>query len=148
MRKSLTRVLFYQEYWAPLGATIGLSFTPLLTFINRHKLTLFISAALELLRPSHAQEGAFSTRQDAAIILRLLSTRVIPEIQRLDQEGARELKGLVVRLDLELLGADANRTREGAAAILDTWWMDDGEGGWREVLETQLKNIVSSFAGC
>ncbi|KDQ15355.1 hypothetical protein BOTBODRAFT_131132 [Botryobasidium botryosum FD-172 SS1] len=141
-RKWVLKRLF-EEHWPLPTADTTIKFTSLVAAIHKRKLTMFTNAALELLQPLGTRAAALiSTRQDAAIVLRILTTRVLPEIQLLGQDNIGELRGLVIRLGLELLDADASRTRDGAAAVLDSWWMDDDEDGWRKSLEDQLKIII------
>ncbi|KAH9852273.1 hypothetical protein C2E23DRAFT_921858 [Lenzites betulinus] len=130
-----------EQYWVSLSSPTTL--TPLLTTMNWRKLTSFINAAISLL--SSALPHKKTSIEDANTIIHLLRTRIIPEVEAMQEDAfaaVGEIRRGVVRLVLELLCVrDCN---EGEYAILYLClWLQDG-ASWKQSVENSLKEFMAN----
>ncbi|PCH35413.1 hypothetical protein WOLCODRAFT_133859 [Wolfiporia cocos MD-104 SS10] len=137
-RKWVLRNLL-EEFWPASGT--GQALTPLLSRMRSCKLKAFVSAASILLF-SAASSNLTTRAADAAVIGRLLNTRVLPMIELLEGKDAAELRTHAVRLVLDLTCVHDLAEREQYIAHVDHWMQD--QPAWKPSLEECLRNTLSA----
>jgi hypothetical protein len=120
-----------------------LALTPLLVAIHTRKLDGFCRAAVGLLQYARSST---STGNDAARIVHVLQTRVIPEVDGIQGREGREVEtiGLATRVVLELFGISAggDETSAWAASLVYHWYVEDVQA-WKTSFESTLQRFVS-----
>lgn len=145
----------FQKFWPQPDVTRQT--TPLRSKIHVNKIASFLRSALRLL---HDGLSLSSTQPisaaESGIILRLLTTRIIPEIAILHiQEGSglQDARPLVVKTVLALMGCGTKSSDDADFTFSDTMlteatdlflnWMHKPSSDWQGCVEAELKNLVS-----
>ena len=82
---------------------------------------------------------------DADMIIHLLRTRILPEVQAMQDDAfavVSEIQSSVIRLTLELLCVRGSSNREYVMSDFSHWVLDGGM--WRESVERSLQDYVSN----
>jgi hypothetical protein len=115
------------------------SLTPLLIAIHKRKLDVFTRAAVAILltRPSEP-----STRiHDAEVIVRVLHTRVIPEVETIYEGDTAETRGHVAYIVLQLFSInDASELLRWATSLVCHWC--EAVQVWKLSFESALQRLV------
>ncbi|KAI0631245.1 hypothetical protein C8Q77DRAFT_1062302 [Trametes polyzona] len=131
-----------EDYWVSLSpATTKL--TPLLTTMNWRKLTSFINASVSLL--SSALPNARAAVEDADVIIHLLRTRILPEVEAMQDDtfaAVGEIRSSIVRLVLELLCVRGSADRE-YLMVYFCHWLQEG-AAWKNSVEKSLQDFTAS----
>lgn len=115
--------------------------------IQLRKMTTFSRLALLLTRPASPLEDPLAAREDAATIIRIIQTRILPELARIDAEipEAALARREVARLVLDVLALGGSRATYEVADLLGVWWGDVHK--WKAVVTKEIIEHVS-LAGC
>ena len=111
--------------------------------IRLRKINTFGRLALLLTRPgSEPLDDPLASKGDAAIIFRILETRVIPELRVLDTDIVEiaDARRQVVRLTLDCLCLGGNRVVDDANTRLLEWWMESKR--WKSLVEQEISDLV------
>ncbi|KAI0355950.1 hypothetical protein OH77DRAFT_1402071 [Trametes cingulata] len=130
-----------EEYWSSPSSTAAL--TPLLTTMNWRKLTSFITSAISIL--SSALPHARTAVEDADMIIHLLRTRILPEVEAMQDDAfavVGEIRSSVVRLVLELLCVRRSADREYLMVYFCHWFQDSAP--WKQSVEKSLQEFTAS----
>ena len=114
------------------------------------KLKTFVNSSVSLLlNPSLDSR---QTIDDADVIIHLLRTRILPEVDAMQDDAfavVGEIQSSIVRLVLELLCVRGSTQREWVMLYLSHWVQEGGK--WRESVERSLQEYVCDvyllFAG-
>ena len=109
------------------------------------KLKTFVNASVSLLL--NAASDPRKVVFDADMIIRLLRTRILPEVEAMQDDAFAvigEIQSSVIRLTLELLCVRGSSGREYVMSHFCHWVQ--GGGNWRESVERSLKEFVSSIS--
>ncbi|CDO70971.1 hypothetical protein BN946_scf184830.g2 [Trametes cinnabarina] len=127
-----------EEYWSSLSSVV---LTPLLTTMTWRKLKSFMNASITLL--SSALSHARTAVEDADMIIHLLRTRILPEVEAMQDDAfgvVSEIRSNVVRLVLELLCVRGCADREYLMVYLCHWFQDGGS--WKQSVEKSLHDFL------
>ena len=131
-----------QEYWSSSDSSILLS--PLLTAMTWRKLKTFVNASVSLIL--NAASDCHKVVADADMIIRLLQTRILPEVEAM-QDGAfavvSEIQSSIIRLILELLCVRGSSGREYVMVYFSQWVQEGGK--WRDSVERSLQESVRNM---
>ncbi|OSC98071.1 hypothetical protein PYCCODRAFT_1375895 [Trametes coccinea BRFM310] len=130
-----------EEYWSSLGSSMAL--TPLLTTMTWRKLKSFINASITLL--SSALSHARTAVEDADVIIHLLRTRILPEVEAMQDDTfgvVSEIRSSVVRLVLELLCVRGSADREYLMVYFCHWFQDGGP--WKQSVDKSLQDFLAN----
>lgn len=107
------------------------------------KLITFSRLALLLTRSFEELDDPLASREDAATIIRIIQTRVLPELAviSLDIAEADTARRTVARLVLDALCLGGSKVTGHVGALLVEWWADTKR--WKVVLEKELIENVS-----
>ncbi|KAG8934319.1 hypothetical protein FRC02_010176 [Tulasnella sp. 418] len=135
-----------ETHWPinPIAADGALS--PLELQIHTRKINTFTQCSLAVLRPpNHAASDPLITRQNSSAILRIVQSRVLPELREISASAkipeVLESQRMMVRLLLVLLSSYDHRDRELSAQILEGWWKS--VDGWKDILAKEIQTVVS-----
>ncbi|KAI8972849.1 hypothetical protein BD414DRAFT_559591 [Trametes punicea] len=131
-----------EEYWSSSPSS-SIAVTPLLATMNWRKLKSFINASTALL--SSTLIDSRTAVQDADMVIHLLRTRILPEIEAMQDQAlavVNEIRSSVVRLVLELLSVRGSADREYLMMYLGHWFQDDG--AWKRSAERSLQDFVAN----
>ena len=119
-----------------------MSFTPLLTAIHVHKISILSRGVLNLLLSKPREFSASNLDAEAAHYI--LRTRMIPETNAISGPSAAEARGHVIRLILELLCVDnAQEITDWATASIFHWYTE--ATGWKLSFEQRLQQLVGDL---
>ena len=113
----------------------NVTFTPLLACIHWRKLKRFISATLALL-----SEPSDDADDYGELLITLLRTRILPEIEGIREEDAALIRSKTMHLVLEVLCIGDSHGREYLLMHLCNWYQS--EKLWRESIELALDEMV------
>ncbi|KAI0087407.1 hypothetical protein BDY19DRAFT_893157 [Irpex rosettiformis] len=130
-RRWVLRMLL-QDYWPMAG--IFATPTPLYACAQWRKLGIFLPAACELVSSTSDKD------QDYDITATILRTRILPELDRVREEDASQIRRGVVRLSLELLSKQHREQGSFTSSQLCNWLRD--EPVWKADFETTLQEII------
>ncbi|KAI0327553.1 hypothetical protein GY45DRAFT_1256742 [Cubamyces sp. BRFM 1775] len=131
-----------EAYWSSPSAS-PTALTPLLTTMNWRKLKSFINASISLL--SSALPDSPTTVEDGGRIIHLLRTRILPEVEAMQDDAFAVVSGIrgdVVRLVLELLLVRASEAREWVLMYF-CHWLQEGQV-WKQSVEKALQDFVAN----
>ncbi len=115
--------------------------SPLLTAMTWRKLKTFVNASVSLLL--NAAPGPRKVVADADMIIHLLRTRILPEVEAMQDDAfavVSEIQSSIIRLTLELLCVRGSSDREYVMVYFSHWVQEGGK--WRESVERSLQEIV------
>lgn len=98
-----------------------------------------MKSALALLSDTSSDSPA--VLGDAEVIIRILRTRLLPEVEAIRGADPTEIQSNVIRLVLELLCVKDCPEQEYLLMHLSNWYED--ANGWKSSVEQTLKNLVS-----
>lgn len=110
--------------------------------MNWRKLTSFINASISLL--SSSLPDARTAVEDANTIIYLLRTRILPEVETMQDDAfaaVGDVRNNIVRLVLELFCVRGSTDREYLVVYICHWFQ--GGGLWKQSLEKSLRDFVS-----
>ncbi|KAI0947727.1 hypothetical protein AcW1_009415 [Taiwanofungus camphoratus] len=136
--RRLTLCNLLEEYW-PLPEQ-SLILTPLLSCMHSHKLKMFISSALALL--SSSPKDAVTRLADADVIVRILRTRIFPEVEALSEKDSMEARGRAVKLVLELMCIQNGGEHEYLVVQFCHWYQDTQT--WKSSIENTIRDVVTN----
>ena len=110
-------------------------FTSLLACMHWRKLKRFIGAILALLSEPLNDAHAYGE-----LLINLLRTRILSEIEGMREEDSVEIRGKTVHLVLEVLCIGDGTEREYLLMHLCNWYQS--EKHWKESIEGALDEIV------
>lgn len=116
----------------------NITFTPLLACIHWRKLKRFIGATLALLPEPSDDADTYGE-----LLITLLRTRILPEIEGMREEDAAEIRSRTIRLVLEVLCISDSTGREYLLMHLCNWYQT--EKLWRDSIEAALDDMVRSL---
>jgi hypothetical protein len=83
--------------------------------------------------------------QDAELIVRLLQTRVIPEVQGIGENNASETRGNIIKIMLELICMENTKElTQWAISLICHWYREVAE--WKSNFEKTLQHSVRALA--
>jgi hypothetical protein len=124
-----------QEFW-PLYLPTTLM-TPLLMRVQSRKINVFARAALQLLMSGHTA----SAKENCDVILRIVKTRILPEIAVFASSDVEETKSLVIRLLLQVLCTEVSVIGAQKATSIINQWLNDASN-WKIEVEKSLSLLV------
>ncbi|KAI0676337.1 hypothetical protein C8Q78DRAFT_1084712 [Trametes maxima] len=130
-----------EEYWTSPSTTTTL--TPLLTTMNWRKLKSFINASVSLL--SSALPNVRTAVVDADMIVYLLRTRILPEVEAMQDDAfavVGEIRSSVIRLTLELLCVRGSANREYLMMHFCHWFLEGTS--WKQSIEKSLHEFIAN----
>lgn len=104
------------------------------------KINTFARAALQLLNSS---DSAFA-KENCDTAIRIIDTRIIPEIALLGDNNDGETKGLVIRLLLQVSCVEAESGTPLEAAMRISQWYREAPP-WRSEIHKCLSHLVPDF---
>ncbi|KDQ51053.1 hypothetical protein JAAARDRAFT_211351 [Jaapia argillacea MUCL 33604] len=124
-----------KEHWPPVSPFESAS--PLLSSLRIRQLNIFISGCLGMI----SLEGAspITRAVDAEIILRILQTRAMQEVESVLVEESKGTRAMLVELVLTLLCIDVSRNQ--ARDHLCSWYGNDLE--WKIPCEDAFRKIIN-----
>ncbi|EKM57985.1 uncharacterized protein PHACADRAFT_139496 [Phanerochaete carnosa HHB-10118-sp] len=127
-------MLTVANYWPAPEPNV--SFTPLLACIHWRKLKRFLSTSLFLLSEPSQDMGRY-----AEVMITLIRTRIMPEIDGLSEEDAPEIRSKAIQLVLELICLGADDGEEYLLMRLCDWYQKDKT--WKGSIEAALEEIIA-----
>lgn len=100
---------------------------------------MFISSALALL--SSSPKDAVTRLADADVIVRILRTRIFPEVEALSEKDSMEARGRAVKLVLELMCIQNGGEHEYLVVQFCHWYQDTQT--WKSSIENTIRDVVS-----
>lgn len=122
-----------EEHWPAMEAT---ELTPLGNRIQLRKLNGFMRAALGLLTSRSTDDATW--RSDAQLILRIMDSRVLREVQVLSTKESVDTRARAARVILELMAV--SDTAEAAHAIASLWLKQ--KSPWKTACEAAVEQLV------
>lgn len=110
-----------------------------MTAIHSRALHSFTRASLALLL--NLAHDAQLLRNDAALIVQVLQSRVLPELRSITSHSTEDAKRNVVLIALNLVALDANELVNWSISTIVEWYRHMPE--WKDCLERTLKGLVS-----
>lgn len=92
--------------------------------IQIRKVATFARLTALLTRSSQELENPLASRGDAAVVMRIIQTRALPELARIETDipEAGAARRMVATLLLDVLCLGGSRVTEQAGATLTEWW--------------------------
>ncbi|KAG8953844.1 hypothetical protein FRC04_001474 [Tulasnella sp. 424] len=128
-----------EQYWQEESAeSLSHDMSSMEIQIRLRKLITFSRLALLLTRSFEELDDPLASREDAATIIRIIQTRVLPELAviSLDIAEADTARRTVARLVLDALCLGGSKVTGHVGALLVEWWADTKR--WKVVLEKEL----------
>lgn len=116
---------------------ISVPYTPLRTKIHVGKINTFLRAAARLLHQLSDLDAPSEFSAASASILRMLSFRVLPELDSMGNE-VRESRRLAVKVAMALACVDSVERFQAAEFIIG--WLENSF--WRQCVEDEMKELV------
>lgn len=99
---------------------------------------MFSRGVLSLLSKTR---GGNTGRLDAAVVFRILSTRMVPELEAISNSDAAETRGFLFRIVLELICTyDAQEMSAWVATTIFRWYSERPD--WKSTLEKSIQQMV------
>lgn len=137
MLKPNSLILKYvQEYW-PLPDPSN-TLTPLMNCVHFRILRIFLGLASPLLASSSGESETFLA--DSDLVIRLLRSRLIPEVEAMDLTSATELRVGVIKVVTEVLRNRTSLERDFISMNLARWYQEGGP--WAESINVSLTELV------
>lgn len=114
-------------------------YTALRVEIDYRKIRAFLSASLSFIRSFIQSRDLAAVKNASTIILKILQSRAIPEIDYISSRISNDLRPAVVSIVLELLNVDSEQ--EHSHLLLSQWIWERGK--WKSAIELEFKRIVS-----
>lgn len=118
--------------------------SPLLTTMTWRKLKTFVNSTVSLLYTGSLEPGI--TMADATVIIHLLRTRILPEVEAMQDDvfaTVDEIRSNIIRLVLELMCVRGSRDREWVLLYFSHWLQETSK--WRKGVENSLQEFVSNI---
>jgi hypothetical protein len=137
-----------QEHWPEPDPF--LSPTGLMARITLRKLNSFMRAALSMLTSTSRMIDDTAWRSDARVILRVLRTRVVTEMESLPmptrekQKEAAENKSRCARVIMEVMAVGGDDGTASEAREMVCQWLK-GDEGWRNACQQAVEHLVGDI---
>ncbi|EPQ52074.1 hypothetical protein GLOTRDRAFT_80224 [Gloeophyllum trabeum ATCC 11539] len=126
-----------EDYWpSPL---VSSHTTPLLSKLQARNIDLFVHAAIVFLSPSSTLAAPDTLRIDAGIIVRLVQSRILPQVDIMQDQDAQSARATVSKLILRLLLIESSRSQ--AKDYMCEWTLD----AFMRVLPEETRKPLMAF---
>lgn len=135
-----------QNYWQEESEeSLAHAMSSMEIHIRLRKLTTFSRLALLLTRSFEELDNPLASREDAAAIIRIIQTRVLPGLAviSLDIAEAATARRSVARLVLDALCLGGSKVTARVGELLLEWWADTKR--WRPILEKEIIENVGKI---
>ncbi|KAG8919843.1 hypothetical protein FRC01_001070 [Tulasnella sp. 417] len=128
-----------EHYWQEESdESLAHNMSSLEIHIRLRKLTTFSRLALLLTRSLEELDDPLASREDAATIIRIIQTRVLPELAAitLDIAEAATARKSIARLVLDAFCLGGSKVTARVGELFVEWWADTKT--WRPILEKEI----------